>query len=195
MKTRYVALLRGINIGAANRIRMDALRRLFEGAGFSGVETYIQSGNVLFDASEAEDEARRKIEYALTDGADIHTTAVLRTAQELNAIVSGSPFSADEIERAQRANTDGESFYVCLLPEPVSNAALAALAAVPPEGDRFEIVGRDIYLLLVRSIRLSKLAIRLQKLLPGVTVRNWNTISKLSELANTSMGGDDESTL
>lgn len=195
MKTRYFALLRGINIGAANRIRMDALRRLFEGAGFSGVETYIQSGNVLFDASEAEDEARRKIEYALTDGADIHTTAVLRTAQELNAIVSSSPFSADEIERAQRANTDSESFYVCLLPEPVSDAALAALAAVPPEGDRFEIVGRDIYLLLVRSIRLSKLAIRLQKLLPGVTVRNWNTISKLSELANTSMGGDDESTL
>ncbi|NLI53608.1 MAG: DUF1697 domain-containing protein [Clostridiales bacterium] len=189
MKTRFVALLRGINVAAANRIRMDALRRLFEEAGFTGTETYIQSGNVLFDAEEPEEAVRQKIALTLKTDAGIETTVVLRTDAELSELIARCPFSADEIEAAKRVNAEAESFHVCLLPQPPARTALDALAAVSPEGDRLVVVGRDVYLLLCRSIRLSKLAIRMQKIFPEGTVRNWNTISKLCELANAEPGG------
>ena len=69
--TRMIALLRGINVGAGNRIRMDALRLLFEQAGFSGVVTYIQSGNVLFSTDAPERSVQDTIQRILLEGAEI----------------------------------------------------------------------------------------------------------------------------
>ena len=74
--TRMIALLRGINVGAGNRIRMDALRLLFEQAGFSGVVTYIQSGNVLFSTDAPERSVQDTIQRILLEGAEIKTTVV-----------------------------------------------------------------------------------------------------------------------
>jgi uncharacterized protein (DUF1697 family) len=181
--TRYIALLRGINVGAANRIRMDDLKRVFVNAGFMNVETYIQSGNVLFSSDAPEEGAREKIRLALENDAGIHTVVVLRTAEEMDKILRNSPYSANEIAAAQAANTEGESFHVCLLPFPPAAAALGSLASVPLEGDAFAVVGREVYLLLSRSIRVSKLAVRAQKVLAETTVRNWNTIVKLNDIA------------
>ncbi|MEZ4628718.1 MAG: DUF1697 domain-containing protein [Eubacteriales bacterium] len=73
---RYIALLRGINVGKNGRIRMDALKQLLEQAGFSHVVTYIQSGNVLFDSDLAESNSKETIERALQDGANISSTTV-----------------------------------------------------------------------------------------------------------------------
>ena len=182
--TRMIAPLRGINVGAGNRIRMDALRRLFEDAGFSGVETYIQSGNVLFSTDTPEDEVRDTISRILLEGAEIKTTAVLRSAEELAATLSNCPFSSEEIEAAQRDNAEGESFYVYLLPQAPAPETLQKLASLPQESDRFAIVDRDVYLLLRQSVRNSKLALKLQKLLPEATARNWNTIRQLHRLSN-----------
>ena len=181
--TRYIALLRGVNVGAGNRIRMEDLRRLFEENGFSGVETFIQSGNVLFSSDLAESETSEAIVRLLLEGAQIKTTVVLRSFAELRSLVSACPFSAEEIDLAQRENAEGESFYVALLPQAPDASAIAKLGEIPADGDRFAVVGRDVYVLLRRSIRNSKLAIKLQKLLPEATVRNWNTITKLNELA------------
>lgn len=183
--TRYLALLRGINVGTANRIRMDALKRLFENAGFSFVETFIQSGNVLFSSDLPEDEAIAAITYALKTGAGIETIVVLRAAREMKQLVERCPFSESEIAQARRANPEGESFHVLLLPQFPSADALEKLAAVSPDGGRYAVAGRDIYLLLDQSIRTSKLSIRLQRLFPAATLRNWNTISKLNEMLNT----------
>ena len=181
--TRMIALLRGINVGAGNRIRMDALRLLFEQAGFSGVATYIQSGNVLFSTDAPERSVPDTIQRILLEGAEIKTTVVLRSAEELAAIVSNCPFSSAEIEVAQRDNTEGESFYVYLLPQAPDPETLQVLDALPQESDRFVIVGRDVYLLLRQRIRNSKLAIKLQKLFPEATARNWNTINQLHQLS------------
>lgn len=180
--TRYLALLRGINVGTANRIRMDALKRLFEEAGFVRVETYIQSGNVLFSSGMPEEETRGAIEGALLTGAQIKTRAVLRSANELHLLVERCPFSVSEMEDAQRMNAETESCYVCLLPHAPSADALAKLSAVAQGSDRYAVIGRDVYLLLTQSIRTSKLALRLQSILPDATVRNWNTMTKLSEM-------------
>ena len=181
--TRYIAFLRGINVGAGNRIRMEDLRRLFEENGFSDVETYIQSGNVLFSSNFGESETSETIVRLLLECAKIKTTVVLRSFAELHALVSACPFSAEEIDLAQRENNEGESFHVALLPQSPAESVVAKLAEIPAEGDRFAVIGRDVYVLLRRSIRTSKLAIKLQKLLPEATVRNWNTITKLNELA------------
>ena len=186
---RYLALLRGINVGTSGRIRMDALKRLLEEAGFYDVETYIQSGNVLFSADDTEAAARETIERALKDGAAIKTTAVLRTTQQLEALIRNCPFSVESIAEAQAKNAEGESFYVCLLPQEPDAQTLIKLSAVDAQDDTFAVLGRDIYLLLGQSIRISKLAIRLQKLFPDMTVRNCNTITKLNELAQRMNGG------
>lgn len=180
---RYLALLRGINVGASGRIRMDALTRLLEDAGFREVVTYIQSGNVFFQSDLAEDSARATIERALKEGASITTTAIVRTAEELSQIIRDCPFPAQEIAHAQAINAEGESLYVCLLPKAVDEKTLETLSTIELGGDSYVVSEREIYLLLSQSIRNSKLAIRLQKLVPGMTVRNWNTIEKLLALS------------
>lgn len=183
---RYIALLRGINVGTSGRIRMDALKRLLEEAGLSNVSTYIQSGNVLFDATLSEAEAREAIERALKDGAGIATVAVVRTASEFQAIISRNPFSAEEIAAAQAENAEGESFHACLLPAKPSALDIEKLNAIAPSSDKYSVDDRTLYLLLRQSIRVSKLAQRVQKIFPNMTVRNWNTMRTLSELSNKS---------
>jgi uncharacterized protein (DUF1697 family) len=189
MMVRYLALLRGINVGTSGRIRMDALKLLIENAGFARVSTYIQSGNVLFDSDLPEQAAKEAIEHALKEDAGITTTAVLRTAEELDALIRNCPFSAEEIATSQAENAEGESFYVCLLKQLPSEQALIQLASAPPEKDAYVISGRTVYLLLLQGIRNSKLAIRLQRAFPDATMRNWNTITKLNDLANIPNGG------
>lgn len=179
---RYLALLRGINVGASGRIRMDTLKALMEQAGFSRVETFIQSGNVLFDSDLPEAAVKNAIERALKEGANISTTAVLRTAEQLHTLLRDCPFSKEQIERTQAVNTESESFYVCLLPEAPDAQQREKLAKLEQGDDVYELVDRDIYLLVTQSIRLSKLAIRLQKIFPDMTNRNWNTITKLDDL-------------
>jgi len=180
---RYIALLRGINVGTSGRIRMDALKALMEQAGFLRVETYIQSGNVLFDSDLTEPAVKATIERALKDGANISTTAVLRTAEELHALLRDCPFTPEQIERAQAVNTESESFYVCLLPQEPDAQQREKLTKLEQSDDVYVLVGRDIYLLVTQSIRLSKLAIRLQKIFPDMTNRNWNTMNKLNDLS------------
>ena len=179
----WIALLRGINVGASGRIRMDALKQLMEQAVFTRVVTYIQSGNVLFDSDLPESAARETIERALKDGAGITTTAVLRTADELHALVRECPFAQEQIASAQAANLDGESFYVCLLNEEPDEKAQTKLAALEQGSDSFVLSGRTIYLLLTQSVRTSQLAIRLNRIFPNMTSRNWNTMTKLDELS------------
>jgi len=180
----YLALLRGVNVGSANRIKMEDLRRLFEQAGCSRVETYIQSGNVLFESPDAEDELARNTELALLEGAGIRTNVVIRSAEELRLTVSNLPFSADEIDAAAARNTEGESLYVLFAAAPPKPEALIKVVKTGESEDEFRVIGREAYLLLSQSIRNSKLAVRLQNALSPVTARNWNTTLQLLERVN-----------
>ncbi|HWQ05809.1 MAG TPA: DUF1697 domain-containing protein, partial [Feifaniaceae bacterium] len=109
--------------------------------------------------------------------------AVLRTADELHALVRDCPFTQEQIDAAQTANLDGESFYVCLLSEQPDEKALTKLASLEQGRDRYVLSGRTIYLLLTQSVRTSQLAIRLNRIFPNMTSRNWNTTTKLNELS------------
>lgn len=178
----YLALLRGVNVGAANRIKMEELRRVLEADGFSNPETYIQSGNILFESGENEPALTKRLEALLETSFGYRGAVVLRAKSELDSLMQALPFSSAEIAEAEAANTDAESLYVCLYPALPGDLA-TRLKKIEPSGDLCLLIGREAYLLLRQSIRLSKLAGLLQKPNDRGTVRNWNTMLALHKLA------------
>jgi uncharacterized protein (DUF1697 family) len=180
--TIYIALLRGINVGGKNIIKMADLKRLFEKIGLLEVQTYIQSGNVLFKSNEKEEQLRKKVELAIEATFGFSVTVVLRTAEELNRIICNCPFSEAEVVEAE-SSSEGESLYVSLLTHAPSQEKIEFLNKYRSESDEYRIIGREVVLLFHHSIRNSKLANNLHKLGVQTTVRNWNTINKLSVLA------------
>lgn len=180
--TIYIALLRGINVGGKNIIKMADLKRTFEAIGLSRVQTYIQSGNVLFESNEEEELLRNKIEHEIKSDFGFSVIVILRTAVELEHIIRNLPFSKEEVLEAE-SSSEGESLYVSLLTQPPSQEEIEGLNIYRSKSDEYRIEKREIYLLFRHSIRNSKLANNLQKLDIPSTVRNWKTINKLAMLA------------
>ncbi len=182
--TIYIALLRGINVGGKNIIKMAELKHTFEAMGMSRIQTYIQSGNVLFESNEEEEPLRKRIEHELEAAFGFSATVVLRTAEEFKMVVANCPFSEEEVSEAD-ASSEGESLYVSFLLEEPSREGIERLRAFKNEGDEYRAEGREVFLLFRHSIRKSKLANNLHKLGVSSTVRNWKTINKLVALAQT----------
>lgn len=179
----FIALLRGINVGGKNKIKMADLKCMCEEIGFTNVETYIQSGNVIFKSNENEEVLAEKIERGLEEKFGIKSSVILRTASELYQLKESCPFSEEELKEAEEKNTEGESFYVGFLTKAPEAEKIELLNAYKSERDNFVIKDRNVYLLLHHSIRNSKLANSLHKLDDTVTVRNWKTVNKLIEIS------------
>jgi uncharacterized protein (DUF1697 family) len=177
----YIALLRGINVGGKNKIKMDDLKRAFESSGFSRVQTFIQSGNVLFESNEKEEHLEKIIMNKIESVFGFSTEVILRTKDELVNIISNCPFPKETITQAESAS-DAECLYVSLLADAPSPKGLEILKAYKNESDDYHVSGRDIYLLLRSGIRNSRLAGHLQNLDTPSTVRNWKTLNKLTLL-------------
>lgn len=180
--TIYIAFLRGINVGGKNVIKMAELKQVFEAIGLYEVQTYIQSGNVLFKSNEAEEFLRDKIQQEIEANFGSSVTVALRTHEELERIILNCPFSEDEIADAE-SFSETESLYVGLLTHNPLKEKIMHLNDYVSESDEYRIKDRDVFLLLRHSIRNSKLADNLKKLDVPVTVRNWKTLSKLASLA------------
>lgn len=178
----YIALLRGINVGGKNIIRMSDLKAVFENMGLCEVQTYIQSGNVLFKSNEPEDPLRKKIEYNIEKSFGFSVTVVLRTAWDLEQIVHNCPFTEEEISEAE-ASSEGESLYVSLMIHEPTQENIELLNFYNSENDVYKLRGRELFLLYYKSIRNSKLANHIQKLAVPATTRNWKTLNKLHLLA------------
>ena len=106
--TIYIALLRGINEGGKNVIKMAELKKVFEAIGLCDVLTYIQSGNVLFKSNKDEEFLREKIEHEIEGVFGFSVTVVLRTLAELKQLVLNCPFSEEEVTEA-KASSEAES--------------------------------------------------------------------------------------
>lgn len=180
--TVHIALLRGINVGGKNIIKMADLKRTFEAMGFSRVQTYIQSGNVLFESNEDEETLRKLIEHEIEAVFGFSVRVILRTAAELERIIENCPFSKEAVLEAEKSSKV-ESLYVSLLIEPPSQEGIGRLSTYRGEDDDYKVEGREVYLLFSQGIRNSKLANNLQKLDVPATVRNWKTINKLTAMA------------
>jgi uncharacterized protein (DUF1697 family) len=180
--TIYIALLRGINVGGKNIIKMADLKKVFEALGLCEVKTYIQSGNVLFKSAETEDALCNKIEQELEAVFGFPVKVILRTSKELEQLLLNCPFSQDEISEAE-TSSQAESLYAALLSQAPLKENIERVDIYRSESDEYHILGRDVYLLFHNSIRNSKLANNLHKLNVSTTVRNWKTLSKLAALA------------
>jgi uncharacterized protein (DUF1697 family) len=175
--SRYVALLRGINVGRAKRIAMADLRALMEGLGFLNVRTLLNSGNVVFDAPGSGREGiAGKIEKAMTESLGVSARVLVITAAELDAIVAANPL----LDVA----TDPARLLVGVMSAEADRGRLAPLVEREWEPDRFAVGEGAAYLWCSRGILDSDLAKSFGRALgDGVTSRNWSTMLKLQALA------------
>lgn len=174
--TRFVALLRGINVGGKNKIPMAELRAMLDGLGYTDVATLLQSGNAVFGAETADPAAvSAAVEAAIADTFGGTIRVMVRTGAEMRAVVDANPLDVAHPSK----------FLVTFFAEPVDTAKLAEVdtAAYPP--DEMAVVGREIYFNLPRGINEAKLPLVVErKLKAGGTARNWNTVSKLALMAD-----------
>jgi uncharacterized protein (DUF1697 family) len=181
--TTFIALLKGINVGGKNIIKMSDLKKAFESLGYTDVQTYIQSGNIIFKSNDNEDTLNSAITQMIEEAFGLSIAVILRDAKEMEQIINNCPFTDEEIKEAESL-AKVECLYVAFLPMKPLQKKVEQLNAYCTESDRFAVVGRDVYLLFHHSIRDSKLANNLKKLDLPSTVRNWNTVNKLAEMTN-----------
>jgi uncharacterized protein (DUF1697 family) len=172
--TLYVALVRGINVGGKNIIRMTELKACFEKLGFQNVRTFIQSGNVLFEASGARTTLATKIEKAIARSFKTKTVVVLRNRSQLRHIVEHAPRGFGKQALKYR-------YDVIFLKEPLT--AAAALKKVPTkEGVDAVFAGRGVLYFSRLESKATQSRLSRVIMLPvykSMTIRNWSTTSKL----------------
>ena len=186
----FIAFLRGINVGGKNKINMTDLKRELEAIGLVNVETYIQSGNIIFQSDENENYLLQIIEHTVQSNFGVSTSAILRSADELEQIIQNCPFSLEDLGKAKELNNKGESFYVSFLPNSPSKERIEYLDSLKNEDENYIIIDRDIYLLLNISIRNSELANNLQKIDVKVTTRNFKTVNSVYSIVKSNYAGE-----
>ncbi|MBO1513744.1 DUF1697 domain-containing protein [Metabacillus bambusae] len=174
--TIYLALLRGINVGGHNVIKMAELKQLFESMDLQNVKTYIQSGNVLFESKAESKELSHQIEQEIKNTFGLSVPVMIRTATEMQQIIKNCPYLAEAL-------LEGESIHISFLADVPSQERIDQLCNVNRGVDEYQIKGREMYLFFRQSIRKSKLAIQLQKIGVPATLRNWKTVAKLASMA------------
>lgn len=175
---KYLALLRGINVGGKNLIRMTDLKTCFEELGCFYVATYIQSGNVIFETKkERADVLVKKIETALTKRFNASIPVVIITHAELR----------DTVEHAPKGfGTDPATFRydVIFVKKPLTTSRAMQRVSTKPDVDTAYVGKHALYFsrLTARATqsRLSKIV--QTPIYPNITIRNWNTTTKILAL-------------
>ena len=175
----YVALLRGINVGGKNKLPMADLSAMFAKAGCAAVRTYIQSGNVVFEApSSVADGLSGQIERSIAARFGYRIPVVMRTAAELSQVARENPFLA------KGAHPDAlHVVFLAGTPDPHRSAALDPDRSPP---DQLIVRGREIYLSCPNGMARTRItnAYLDATLATTTTVRNWRTVEKLAELSS-----------
>ena len=177
-----IALLRGVNVGGHNKIKMDGLRALCATLELEHAQTYVQSGNVVFRTS-AHDTVKigPRLENAIQRTFGFHAAVMVRTLDELRGVLSRNPF-------AGRVGIDPAKLLVTFLGVDPGPEAAARIAAIPYGADRPEelfLDGRELYIHYPNGVGRSKLSPSVVERALGTagTARNWNTVAKLVEIA------------
>ncbi len=173
--TRYIAFLLAINVGG-HTVKMEHLRALFAAMGFTNVETFIASGNVIFDAPTTDTAAlERTIEKELEAALGYRVDTFIRTPAELSAIAAQWPFAEEERETAH-------TLYVAFLGAPPDEAAREKVLALANAMDALHVDGRELYWLRRNEVGESAISgAVIEKALGGpATVRNMRTVERLA---------------
>lgn len=172
-------MLRGVNLGSHNRIKMDALRALYESLKFENPRTYVQSGNVVFRSKEKNSPAlAKKIQSAISKKCGCSPEVVLRTTGEMRKTVAANPFPD------QAKAEPGKVLVTFLAAEPPRDAE-ANLDKFKYFPEKLHLKGRELYIYFPDGAGRSKLPwSAVDKLLTVTgTARNWNSVMALLEIA------------
>lgn len=177
----YAACFRGLNVGSKHRVRMDDLKALFADIGASDVETYVQSGNVVFRSALPETDLVPLLATGFQARFGFDAPVLLRTGWELEEILSGCPFSKEQIALAT-PGADVEHLHVAFLETAPASEAVERVRAYAGEAEAIAFMGRNAWLLVRDGIHLSRIAANLHRLNVPVTLRNRNTVCRLAEM-------------
>jgi uncharacterized protein (DUF1697 family) len=173
--TRYVALLRGINVGGHNKVPMAALRTICESVGGTDVATYIQSGNVVLSSSLTAAQLGTTLESAIAAELGVAPAVTIRTAAQMAAVVAGNPFP----------DADPGHLHVFFLTRAPSEKDLGGLEGLEHPPEELSVLGTEVYFRLPDGLGRSKLVELYGRRVkvPG-TMRNWRTVNKLVEMSH-----------
>jgi len=177
--TVTVSMLRGVNVGGHNKIKMDALRGLCESLGYRDAQTYIQSGNIVFRAKEREIASlEKRIAGGIEKTFGFRCGVIVRTLDELRDALVRNPF-------AKRPDVDPSRLLFLFLAGTPTVEVQAKVMQIKAEPEEFRISGRELYIYYPNGMARPKLSLpQLEKTLAtAATGRNWNTVRKLVEMA------------
>ncbi len=180
MRTQtYVSLLRGINVSGHKIIKMEQLRKSFEALGLGDVQTYVQSGNVVFKAPKQSSEVlSNKIREKIARDFGFSVPVIIRSSEEVRRAIKNNPF-------LKQRGIDSSKLHVTFLSKAPEKDSLKALEALTARPDQFRYSGREVYLYCPDGYGRTKLSNNALERVLGVTAttRNWNTVNKLYEMS------------
>ena len=176
--TTYIAMLRGINVSGHKIIKMERLRAMFADMGFQNVQTYVQSGNVVFESTEPHAGLAAKIEKRILKEFGFDVPVLTKTAKEMAEIVKRNPFVKDTA-------LDQTKLHVTFLADDPPKNALELLQPFITGAEQLRIIGRAVYLYCPNGSGNSKLSNTTIEKKSGcsATTRNWKTTKTLLEMA------------
>jgi uncharacterized protein (DUF1697 family) len=176
----YIAMLRGINVSGHNTIKMEHLRALFSDLGFRNVETYVQSGNIVFQTRiENPSNLSRRISETILLASRFDVPVIVRSSIEMQSVIANNPFLKEK-------GIDSSKLYVTFLSETVQESVLKKLEPLSKDPDRFYGAPREIYLYCPGGYGRTKLSNNaIEKALSvRATTRNWKTTNTLLEMVS-----------
>ena len=196
MKT-YISILRGINVSGQKKILMADLKKLYESLGFINVQTYIQSGNIIFDYQNKENNNNNEITLAeiqqnislqiadkIAEQYDFQVPVIIRNVEEMESCIKNNPFVGKY--------ADLDKFHVSFLSQIPTESNIDKLNDKAKEGyfgdDEYLILGKEVYLYCPNGYGITKLSNNFleNKLKVIVTTRNWKTVNELLRIAKNS---------
>lgn len=175
---KYIAVLRGINVGGHRKILMADLKLLLMKLGLTNITTYIQSGNVIFEATENKEVLEEKITQGIYDSYGFEVPVIVILVTVFEELLSANPYLG---------NTAVEKLHVTFLKEIPLKENIEGLKGLEVTTDRFQIIEQTVFLAIKDKYHKSKLSNNFfeKQLKVRATTRNWKTITKLIELSVT----------
>ncbi len=179
--TRYIAILRGINVGTGRKVLMADLNVLLIKLGLENIQTYIQSGNVIFELVSPEDisDLEERLHQTISETFGFDIPVIVRTSEEIEQSITKNPFLKEK-------DIDIEKLHLTFLNETPAAEMLEKIKAFDFSPDRFEIVGKDVFIYCPNGYGSTKITNDFfeKKLKVRASSRNWKTVMKLRELSN-----------
>ena len=183
--SKYISMLRGINVGSQKKLRMETLREIYQSAGFEKIRTYLQSGNVVFETTEGDlSTITTAIETLIQQTCGYRVEVFIRIQSEFEQILLHNPFLNDQ-------NIENNKLHVTFLYQVPKAAAWEKLVIPSGIPDKFTQGNQEIYLYCPNGYGRTKISNSFfeRKLGIATTTRNWNTVQALYQLSDE---GDSE---